>query len=89
MSQSITYRLYMHSSLWQLRRWLWWRTSRKRCEDCNRPLVLHRTGLVSGSAVLTVHHLSYRRLLRERRSDVALLCWPCHCRREPWKGRRP
>ena len=31
-----------------------------------------------GVPVLTVHHRTYARLGRERRSDVQLLCWRCH-----------
>jgi hypothetical protein len=93
--QSLYYRLYMRSALWRFRRYLWWARSHKRCEDCSCPLVLHsrdvrrRWDPLSSTLqphVLTVHHLNYRRLGRELRADVALLCWSCHCRRDPFKG---
>jgi hypothetical protein len=74
---SLLYDLYVGSSLWRLRRFLWWVRSDRRCERCGRPVVLHaRRGDVARS--VTVHHLTYARLGRERRSDVALICWPCH-----------
>jgi len=97
MAHSLLYRAYMGSSLWQLRRWLWWRSSDRRCEDCGCRLELHRYAYGAAydaqepdpdpARVMTVHHLNYRRLGRERRSDVALLCWSCHCKRDPF--RRP
>jgi hypothetical protein len=89
---SLLYDLYMRSTLWQLRRWLWWVRSDRRCEDCGAELVLHAhrayrlTGDRGRRPVLTVHHLTYARLGRERRSDVALLCWSCHCKRD-WRRR--
>lgn len=78
----------MGSVLWRVRRWWWYINSDRRCEDCHYPLVLHardRTSMLE--RVLTVHHVGYRRLGRERREDVALLCWPCHCRRDSWRRR--
>ena len=38
---------------------------------------------------LTIHHRNYKRLGRERRSDIQVLCWPCHrapARRAPAGG---
>lgn len=84
---SIAYRLYTQSSLWWFRRWLWFTASDRRCEGCGVELVLHRADLRPGCRVLTVHHVHYRTLGRERRRDVLLLCWPCHCRRDWWRHR--
>lgn len=71
------YDAYMRSALWRLRRWSWWATSDRCCERCGCELALHRNDW-QGRQVLTVHHKTYRRLGRERRSDVVLCCWPCH-----------
>jgi 5-methylcytosine-specific restriction endonuclease McrA len=63
---SLLYMLHLRSPLWRLRRRLWILGARGRCERCGsrrRP---------------TIHHRSYRRLGHERRSDVEVLCWPCH-----------
>lgn len=81
------YDAYMKSHLWRLRRWLWYWTSNRRCERCHRRMVLHAKGVRYrfGAPVVTVHHHNYRRLGREHRSDVELLCWPCHSRQDAWR----
>lgn len=92
---SLLYQVYMGSPLWRFRRWCWYHTSNKRCEDCGRRLVLHTYSrrpaellVVFGRVdVMTVHHRHYRTLGHERRSDVQLLCWTCHRRRDSWRQR--
>lgn len=83
------YRHYMKSHLWRFRRWLWYWTSSRRCEECHQKMVLHRRGLRwrLGAEVMTVHHRNYRRLGHEHRSDVRLLCWPCHSAKDAWRHR--
>jgi 5-methylcytosine-specific restriction endonuclease McrA len=63
---SLLYRFYLRSPLWRLRRRTWILQARGRCERCGS----HRR--------LTIHHRTYQRLGRERRSDIAVLCWNCH-----------
>ena len=63
---SLLYLLYMHSPLWRLRRRLWILGAGGRCERCG------------SRRRLTIHHRSYRRLGHERRSEIEVLCWPCH-----------
>ncbi|HUZ84101.1 MAG TPA: HNH endonuclease [Gaiellales bacterium] len=79
---SLRYTVYLHSPLWRARRWLWILQAGGRCEDCGRRRY-----------PLTIHHLSYKRLGRERRGDVVVLCWRCHQARHRHKstraGRRP
>ena len=75
---SLSYDLYLSSPVWRLRRALWWSASDRRCERCGCPLVLHRRDAREAARVVTVHHRTYRRLWHERRTDVQLLCWPCH-----------
>jgi 5-methylcytosine-specific restriction endonuclease McrA len=78
---SLLYVVYLHSPLWRLRRWIWILRAGGHCQQCG------------SRRRLTVHHLTYRRLGRERRSDVAVLCWPCHQARHshasPAAGRGP
>ena len=64
---SLLYVVYLHSPLWRVRRWIWILQAGGRCQDCG-----HRR------RPLTIHHLTYKRLGHERRSDVAVLCWSCH-----------
>ena len=79
---SLLYVVYLHSPLWRARRWIWILQAAGRCQNCG-----------CRRRRLTIHHLSYKRLGRERRSDVAVLCWPCHQARHPRHGpvtgRRP
>jgi 5-methylcytosine-specific restriction endonuclease McrA len=63
---SLLYLLYLRSPLWRLRRRVWILRTGGRCERCG------------GRRRLTIHHRSCRRLGHERRSDVEVLCWPCH-----------
>lgn len=86
---SFFYRWYMGSSLWRLRRWVWYHASNRRCEGCGRRMCLHRRGIRyrMGSPVMTVHHRNYRRLGHEHRSDVSLLCWSCHRGKDAWRHR--
>ena len=57
----------------------WWRKAkgvkerRKFCESCGT------------TTQLTVHHLTYIRLGKEKDEDLALLCWPCHEQQHPDK----
>jgi hypothetical protein len=69
---SLTYDLYVRSPLWRLRRRLWILSTLGRCEDCRR-----------WRCPLTMHHLTYKRLVHERRSDIRVLCRPCHKARHP------
>jgi 5-methylcytosine-specific restriction endonuclease McrA len=78
---SLLYDLYMRSALWRFRRWLWFYGGDRRCEGCGNRLRLHGPG----PRTLTVHHRTYRRLGRERRSDVQLLCWLCHSAADAWR----
>ena len=71
---SARYELYLRSPLWRLRRRLWIIRAGGRCQDCRR-----------WRRPLTIHHLTYRRLGHERRSDVHVLCWPCHHNRHHYK----
>jgi hypothetical protein len=64
---SLLYTVYLASPLWRLRRLMWILQARGRCERCG-----------AGRRRLTIHHKTYNRLGHERRSDVAVLCWPCH-----------
>lgn len=81
------YDWYLKSSLWKIRRWLWYWTSDRRCEKCRCRTVLHKRGVRYrlGTPVVTIHHKHYRSLGRERRRDVELLCWPCHARTDYWR----
>jgi hypothetical protein len=63
---SLFYMLYLRSPLWRVRRRLWILGAWGRCERCG------------SRRRLTIHHQSYGRLGHERRSDVEVLCWPCH-----------
>lgn len=63
---SLLYLRYLRSPLWRLRRRIWILRAGGRCERCG------------SRRRLTIHHRSYRRLGRERRSDIAVLCSPCH-----------
>ena len=77
-SHSLRYELYLRSPLWRVRRRLWILGAHGRCEDCRR-----------WQRPLTIHHLTYRRLGRERRGDVRVLCWGCHQLRHSHPGGRP
>lgn len=83
---SLLYVLYLRSPLWRVRRRIWIVRARGRCELCGR------------RRRLTIHHRSYERFGHERRSDIAVLCWPCHRlvqrpsplqRRRRWPTRYP
>jgi 5-methylcytosine-specific restriction endonuclease McrA len=58
---------YMNSPEWAAKRRDFFKLAGYRCEDCGE------------KGNLSVHHLHYRTLGRERRQDVKVLCWPCHC----------
>ena len=60
------YHAYMRSRAWHKIRGRKLRTVCFRCEWC---------GTNDG---LTVHHLTYERLGRERDDDMVVLCWDCH-----------
>lgn len=87
---SLIYYVYVdrRSALWRFRRWLWYYTSNRRCEECGCRLALHHHGVqyALGSSVLSVHHKNYTHLLFERRGrDVELLCEDCHLARDAWR----
>jgi hypothetical protein len=65
---SLRYRLYLRSPIWRIRRRIWIVRAGGRCQTCG------------GRRWLTIHHRTYARIGRERRSDIAVLCWPCHQR---------
>lgn len=72
------YKIYLRSSHWRLKRWI--KLTQRR--------VLNR-GIVScekcGSKKrIIIHHITYKRLWRERLSDLQVLCWKCH---RPGSGR--
>jgi hypothetical protein len=82
---SARYDLYLSSPLWRLRRRMWIIRAGGKCEGCGR----------WWRRRLTIHHLNYDRLGHERRSDIRVLCWPCHQAqhqthsrlRRPWTGK--
>jgi hypothetical protein len=78
---SVLYELYLGSPVRRIRRWWWFVTSDGRCARCRRRLVLHGCG----PATITVHHRMYARLGHERREDVELVCWACHCYLDRWR----
>lgn len=73
---TLRYELYLRSPIWRLRRRLWILQAGGRCQDCHRR-----------RRPLTIHHLTYRRLGRERRRDVRVLCWGCHQARHHSRSR--
>jgi len=75
---SLLYTVYLRSPLWRVRRRLWIRNARGRCQRCGRR-----------RRPLTIHHRTYRRLGRERRADIEVLCRPCHQDRHGHAARRP
>ena len=62
---STFYRLYLKSDLWYNVRKVKI-AQMKVCEECG------------GTKILQCHHLTYKRLGRERLSDLKLLCRKCH-----------
>jgi hypothetical protein len=66
--------VYVGLLLWRSRRWWWFLTSDRRCARCSCQLVLNG----GARATVTVHHRTYARFGRERRSDIELLRWHCH-----------
>jgi hypothetical protein len=66
--QSLRYGIYLRSPLWRLRRRVWILQAGGRCENCGR----------WWGRRLTIHRVNYKRLGHERRSDIRVLCWPCH-----------
>jgi len=69
------YRAYIdrNSWLWRVRRFWWLRSTGWQCERCG------------ARENLTIHHLTYARLGRERRGDVEVLCWRCHASGDGWR----
>lgn len=60
------YRNYLKSPQWDERRRAALGRARYRCERCG------------ANAPLQVHHLTYKRIFRERPDDLQALCFPCH-----------
>ncbi len=85
---SFVYRHYIdnNSRLWRTRKFVWYWTSSRRCKQCGRRLAAPGHGSPR-RPVVTFHHVTYARLGRERRSDVRLLCWPCHSHADSWRYR--
>ena len=81
------YRSYLEggllSPLWRARRYIWFYSSRRRCEKCGCRISLHG----GRHPVATFHHKTYRHLGRERRSEVSMLCWRDHARQDAWRFR--
>ncbi len=73
---SLTYRLYLRSPLWRARRRIWILEAGGRCQCCR------------SRRRLSVHHRTYKRLGRERRRDIQVLCWDCHRRADAWRRHR-
>jgi hypothetical protein len=72
------YNFYMRSIHWRVKRWMKktqrrvlnrWIVSCEKCGSKNR---------------IIIHHVTYKRLWRERLSDLQVLCWSCH---RPGSGR--
>lgn len=63
---SETYRQYLNSEQWRVRRARALHLAGSTCADCDR------------SSDLTVHHLTYDRLGSELDEDLVVLCPPCH-----------
>lgn len=68
--RSLSYREYLLSDWWQVRRADAIRDARSQCEDCGRRPPAVRS--------LDVHHRTYDRLGCEERADLVCLCRPCH-----------
>lgn len=60
------YEEYLDSDVWRRRRALKLEEVGYRCEQCG------------GTRTLQAHHLTYKRLGNERRSDLRILCCTCH-----------
>jgi 5-methylcytosine-specific restriction endonuclease McrA len=71
---------YINSDEWQAFRKRALAAFGNKCVRCEAP---------GSDVILQVHHLSYRRLGRERLEDVTVLCVPCHeSKHKRWKGKR-
>ena len=73
---SLLYLIYLRSPLWRLRRRLWIVRAGGRCQRCGN------------RRALSIHHRTYSRLGHERRTDINVLCWPCH-QLEHWPASVP
>lgn len=61
-----SYKEYLDSYLWQSKKEWMFENSNKECERC------------SSKHSLQIHHLTYKRLGNEKRSDLIFLCKECH-----------
>ena len=64
--KDISYADYLKTNWWKRRRLKAIRQARRKCNRCGR------------RDKLQVHHLNYKRLWMERRSDLEVLCCGCH-----------
>jgi 5-methylcytosine-specific restriction endonuclease McrA len=64
------YRHYLQSRRWKAKRKKKLKKVGYRCESCG---VVQQKGVT-----LDVHHLSYKRVTKERLSDLQVLCRGCH-----------
>lgn len=63
------YQEYIQSREWKIKATAAKRSVRFRCEECGAP---------GDSRNLHAHHLTYKRLFREQRQDIQILCPTCH-----------
>ena len=64
--KKMSYKEYIRSFLWKERRRKYYKEHEKKCIACGS---IERVAL---------HHLTYRRLKKEKDEDLAPLCWYCH-----------
>lgn len=65
------YNLYLKSFHWKITRWrkkfqMWLLKGSVFCEKCKR------------NKFLAIHHITYKRIGRERLSDLQVICFYCH-----------
>ena len=65
------YALYLRSSAWKKQRLLAIARAGEKCDLCGSTIGLH------------VHHTTYRRLGREKKCDLQVLCRNCHLDKHP------
>jgi len=62
----MTYREYITSDLWRIRKRRYFETHERKCRACSSRKRIH------------LHHKTYRRLGEERDADLVPLCHSCH-----------
>lgn len=60
------YKSYLRSKKWKAKKAAIFNERGKKCEDCGYEKGLH------------IHHLTYKRIYKERLSDLKILCSECH-----------